>query len=169
MYATFSQKGAGTMNTVSAVLSETDVISSEEYFQRSLVLERKKTERSDRPFLLIFLDVATLLTEKSRPREILLDSLTAALGSSTREIDVKGWYRQDKLIGIICTDVGKGGSAPVVTKIKNKLNMYFDPREVKNIKMFVIPYPDYENQFKDDSPARLIKELQPERKGVFFS
>lgn len=98
-----------------------------------------------------------------------MDSLTAALGSSTREIDVKGWYRQDKLIGIICTDVGKGGSTPVVTKIKNKLNMYFDQREVKNIKMFVIPYPDYENQFKDDSPARLIKELQPERKGVFFS
>lgn len=42
MYVTFSQKGAGTMNSVSTVLSETDVISSEEYFQRSLVLEPEK-------------------------------------------------------------------------------------------------------------------------------
>lgn len=157
------------MNSTPDVLTETDVISSEEYFQRSLVLERKKTERSDRPFLLIFLDVAALLAQKSRPRENIMESLSSALSTSTREIDVKGWYRRDKLIGIICTDFGKVGSDPVITKIKNKLNVYFDQDEVKNIKMFIIHYPDYENQPDEKSPARLIKELQPERKGVFFS
>ena len=157
------------MNSNPAMETGTDLIISEDIFQRLLVLDRKKTERSDRPFILIFLDVGALLREKSRPREILLDNLAAALGSSTREIDVKGWYRQDTIIGIICTDVGKGGSAPVVTKIKNKLNVYFDQREVKNIKMYVIPYPDHENQFNDNSPARLIKELRPERKGMFYS
>jgi hypothetical protein len=153
----------------SAVLTEMDTLSSEDYFQRLLILERKRTERSGRPFFLVFLDVGALFREKSRPREILIDSLTSALNASTRDTDVKGWYRQDTLIGIICTDVSKGDSAPVVTKIKNKLNVYFDQREAKSIKMYVIPYPDYENQFNENSPARLIKELQPERKGVFFS
>jgi hypothetical protein len=157
------------MNSTSAVLTETDTLSSEEYFQRSLVLERKRTERSGRPFLLIFLDIGTLLREKGRPRESLVDNLASALGSSTRETDVKGWYRSDSLIGIICPDVGKGDSAPVVTKLKNKLKVYFSQHEVTNIKMYVIHYPDYENQFSAKSPAHLIKELQPERKGMFFS
>jgi hypothetical protein len=157
------------MNSNPVLETGTDSISSEDFFQRSLVLERKKTERSDRPFLLIFLEVGALLREKSRPRETLLESLSAVLGSSTREIDVKGWYRQDIILGIICTDVGKGDSAPLVTKIKNKLNAYFDQGEVKKIKMYVIPYPDFENQFNENSAARMIKELQPERKGMFYS
>jgi hypothetical protein len=157
------------MNSVADSLVELDTLNSEEFLQRMIILERKRTERSGRPFLLVFLDVGPLLRDSGRPQEVLLGSLSHALNSSTRDIDVKGWYRKDSLIGVLCTDVRKGDSASVVDKIKGKLKSAFSPDEAKKIKMFVLHYPDYENKFTGTSLAQVIRELQPERKGVFFS
>ena len=163
------RKGADPMNSVADSLIESNILNSEEFFQRMIILERKKTERSGRSFLLVFLDVGPLLRDSGRPQEILLDSLSHALNSSTRDIDVKGWYRKDSLIGVLCTDVRKGDSASVVDKIKGKLKSAFSPDEAKKIKMFVLHYPDLENRLAGASPAQVIRELRPERKGVFFS
>jgi hypothetical protein len=169
MYEVFSQKGAVTMDPITDALAETETIGSEDFFHRSLVLERKKTERSGRPFLLIFLEVGPLLQESTRPGETVLDTLSRALNASTRDIDVKGWYRQDSLLGIICTDVSTDDSAQVIVKIKNKLDAHLGPDEAHKIIMHTAHYPDYEIQFDMKSFPQVIKELQPERKGVFFS
>jgi hypothetical protein len=157
------------MNSQETTLLEKDTFSQELVFQRMLILERKKTERSGRPFLLVLLNIEDLLRESKRPADILKQDLAAALSESTREIDVKGWYRQDSLIGIICTEVDRGKKDAVVAKIKNKLLVFFGLAEIKLISMYLIDYPDYETRVNQNSSAHVIEELQPERKGMFYS
>jgi|WetSurMetagenome_2_1015567.scaffolds.fasta_scaffold00303_11 hypothetical protein len=150
-------------------MTKEDTLCSEEYFHRTLVLERKKTERYGRPFLLVFLDVGALLKESLKPREIVVDGLAAALNAATRDIDVKGWYRPDTLIGIICTDVTKSDGAAMAAKIKARVGADLSPDEVRKIKVYVIHYPDYEGRTNPNADSNSIRELMPERKGMFFS
>lgn len=157
------------MNSPEATISENEVFSSELVFQRMLILERKKTERSGRPFLLILLNIEDLLRKSRRLADIVKQELATALSESTREIDVKGWYRQDSLIGIICTEVDRGKKDAVVAKIKNKLLVFFGLAEIKLISMYFIEYPEYETHLNQNSAAHMIEELQPERKGMFYS
>jgi hypothetical protein len=147
----------------------TESICSEEFFHRTLVLERKRTERTGRPFLLVFLDVGELLSDRVRPAEVLTEALARALEASTRDIDVKGWYRRDAVLGIICTEVAKSAMEPVVAKIKKRLVAAFGQDGVKKIKMFLIHYPELEQGPGNASRAIPIPELRPERKGMFYS
>ena len=59
------------MNSPEATISENEVFSSELVFQRMLILERKKTERSGRPFLLILLNIEDLLRKSRRLADIV--------------------------------------------------------------------------------------------------
>jgi hypothetical protein len=157
------------MDTIKTDATQTAAICSEEFFRQTVVLERKRTERSGRAFLVIFLDVAELLKVRSRPVPVLLESLASALGASTREIDVKGWYGENSLVGIICTEVNKSNRDLVIAKIKSKLGRFFDQQEAAKIKMHLVHYPEYENSSNPNLQTRAIPELQPERKGMFYS
>jgi len=157
------------MNTVLTDPVQTGSISSEAFFCQTLVLERKKTERSGRGFLVVLLDVAELLRSETKPVPVLLDGLASALSASTREVDVKGWYRFNLVLGIICSEVTIADREKVVTKIKNKLGLFFDSRELSKISLHVINYPEYETRFSPNAQTRAIPELQPERKGMFYS
>ena len=72
-------------------------------FDRMLYLERKRTERSRRPFLLMLLNVEGL---SSSPEDSnLVKEIRTALSSSIRETDIRGWFEQGKVIGIIFTEM----------------------------------------------------------------
>ena len=64
---------------------------NEEAFQRMIAIERKRTERSRKPFLLMLLDAGN--HQASEKNGKALDSIVPALLSSTRETDVIGWYK----------------------------------------------------------------------------
>lgn len=159
----------GIMNLNETTAKESETFCSEVVFQRMLILERKKTERSGRPFLLVLFNIDELLKNSKRPKEVLVHALASALNESTREIDVKGWYRQDSLIGVICTEVNRNQRDTVVAKVKNKLLLFLDLPEMKLVSMYLIDYPEYETLIDPSSPRRVIEELQPERKGMFYS
>src|SRR5229473_4404541 len=63
---------------------------SEDAFIHMLCLERKRAERSRKPFLLLLLDSGGLL--KGSLKNKLLAKLVAGLSASMRETDVCGWY-----------------------------------------------------------------------------
>jgi len=157
------------MNATLTDDSRTETICSEEFFRRTLVLERKRTARFGRPFMLIFLDVSELLRDAVMPGEALVEPLAGALSASTRDIDVKGWYRRDAVLGIIFTEVTKASKGPVVEKIKKRLLAGFGPEEAKKIKMFFIHYPENEQGPAHEPRVIPLPELQPERKGMFYS
>jgi lipopolysaccharide/colanic/teichoic acid biosynthesis glycosyltransferase len=67
-------------------------------------LERKRTERSRKPFLLMLIDTGA---ESAAPRNIrTLYQIVALLVRATRETDVVGWYRRDLALGIMFTELG---------------------------------------------------------------
>ena len=72
-------------------------------FDRMLYLERKRTERSRRPFLLMLLNVEAL--SPSPEDSNLVREIKTALSSCIRETDIRGWYEQGKIIGIIFTEI----------------------------------------------------------------
>lgn len=75
----------------------------EEYFHRTICLERKRAERSGKPFLLMLLDMgAAFPADKS---EKVLQGVLSALALSTRDTDVAGWYKQRQTIGIMFTEI----------------------------------------------------------------
>jgi lipopolysaccharide/colanic/teichoic acid biosynthesis glycosyltransferase len=93
---------------------------SEEIFKRMLAIERKRTERSKEPFLL-------MLLEAGRPEEIgkngrVLDGVACALLSCTRETDVIGWYKDRTTVGVVYTGLPVNEKSTVLSTILNKVS-----------------------------------------------
>lgn len=72
---------------------------SEEAFRRMISLERKRSEHTQRPFVLLLMETGrTLPTEKNG--RVLLDILSA-LQTATRETDIMGWYDTNSAVGVM--------------------------------------------------------------------
>lgn len=76
---------------------------SEDDFARALTLESKRAERSRKLRLLMLLDSRSLLAGSGAAE--CLSNILAALSTSTRETDIRGWYRRSSVIGIIFTEI----------------------------------------------------------------
>lgn len=82
---------------------DTREILREQTFLTVLGLEHRRAKRAGKSFVLILLDVETLL--KHDARKGILRELALALSWSTRNTDQMGWYQTDKLLGVVCTEV----------------------------------------------------------------
>jgi lipopolysaccharide/colanic/teichoic acid biosynthesis glycosyltransferase len=98
--------GIANLDTLSAevVSIEERGILNEGAFHKMISLERKRTERSRKPFLLMLLDMGSGL--RSDKNEKALDKILSALSLSTRETDVTGWYRSNSVVGVMFTEFG---------------------------------------------------------------
>jgi lipopolysaccharide/colanic/teichoic acid biosynthesis glycosyltransferase len=94
-------------------------ILDQEFFVRMLRLERKRTERSQRPFVLMLLDSRLLL--KARGNGAQFEKVLCALTNSTRETDIKGWYEDGAVFGIIFTEIGAADGKSVTTALLNRV------------------------------------------------
>lgn len=115
-------------------------------FDRMLFLERKRAERSKRAFLLILLDIVDLLT--TRGDSGLMKDLESGLSSAIRETDVQGWYQQDKVIGIIFTElraVDEIIKEKIFLKIQDKLCRVLGFEAVQKIKVSYHIFPEAGN------------------------
>jgi hypothetical protein len=71
-------------------------------FDLMLYLERKRTERFRRPFILFLLNVEDLMPVSGE--DFFVRELETVLSSCVRETDIKGWYEHAKVAGIILTE-----------------------------------------------------------------
>lgn len=83
------------------VSAEGRTVLSEKTFRSKIAIERKRTERSSEPFLL-------MLAEVGRPEQQgedirLLDRIASVLLLSSRETDVVGWYTDRTTVGAMFT------------------------------------------------------------------
>jgi len=104
-------------HVVSASSSGLEML-SEELFMKRLGLERKRTERSGRRFVLMVLDSSRLVRGLSK--EEALGRIVAALAHSIRETDIKGWYAES-VIGIIFTEIGTACGTEVARALLSKV------------------------------------------------
>ena len=118
-------------------------ILEQEAFRGLISLERKRTERSRKPFLLMLLDVGDSWPTK-RSAETL-GKIIAALPVSTRETDVTGWYTNTSVVGVMFTEIviPKPSTIPnnIVTRISDTLrnNLTIEQFNQINISFHVFP------------------------------
>ena len=94
--------GSATHHSATPEVSELGLL-TQQLFTKMLWLERKRTERSHRGFVLMLLDPGKLLDHGSN-REKTLAKILTALAQSVRDTDITGWYKDGGILGVIFTE-----------------------------------------------------------------
>jgi hypothetical protein len=91
---------------------------NEEAFHHFLAIERKRSEASTRPFLLLLVEFDRHLGVPVPIARDVASRLFAALGAALRDTDVIGWYREQRIAGAVLTDLGNAPQTimPVITQ-----------------------------------------------------
>jgi lipopolysaccharide/colanic/teichoic acid biosynthesis glycosyltransferase len=79
-------------------------ILNEKAFERQISRERKRSERSGKPFLLMKLELENGLRSDDKGKA--WDKILSALSLSTRETDVTGWCKNNSVVGVLFTEFG---------------------------------------------------------------
>lgn len=130
---------------------------NEEVFRRMISLERKRSERTQRPFVLLLMDMGrTQRTEKNG--RILLDILSA-LQSATRETDVMGWYEANSAVGVMFTEITLENNlilSTILSRISEVLSGRLTSEQFSQIKFSFHLFPeewDPENSERQSDPT----------------
>lgn len=122
----------------------TRIAVNERVFRRSISIERKRTERSRIPFLLMLLETGEHHSQTKR--KMLLDSIMSALLSSTRESDEIGWYKDDVTIGAIFTGIMSNDKHSVInailTRVRAILQNKITPEPFSQLSISLHFFPD---------------------------
>jgi exopolysaccharide biosynthesis polyprenyl glycosylphosphotransferase len=92
---------------------------AEEQFARALSLERRRVERSRKLLLLMLLDASSVLSGPEA--RDALSSILSTLSSSTRETDMRGWYKKSSIIGIIFTEIAEPEKSLIASAVLNRI------------------------------------------------
>jgi hypothetical protein len=103
----------------------------EQYFNELLALERRKCERSKVQALLMLADLSDFHDIHERLKIAKL--MREVLSNVTRETDVKGWYSDNAVMGVLFTEMGgKEAALPstpwhIANKCLERLNSHLGP------------------------------------------
>lgn len=120
-------------------LIDSDNFFIEDYFVQLVAYERKKTERSQAPFLLMLLRLHDrfFVVEGND----FVSKLADALGAATRETDVKGWYRYPYTVGVLCSDTAKATQDAIQRKVIEAIRTRFTPEDAEKIAITFHAFP----------------------------
>jgi lipopolysaccharide/colanic/teichoic acid biosynthesis glycosyltransferase len=96
-----------------------EALVQQETFHTMLTLERRRAERSRKPFVLMLVDAHGL--PESRKAERFLRQLPSVVSSLTRETDVVGWYKENVILGVIFTEVSLEGERHITDILSSKI------------------------------------------------
>jgi hypothetical protein len=86
---------------------------NEEAFQYLLAVERKRSERSNRPFVLVLIEPESRARPMHQMDPAVGAKVLAGLARALRETDVIGWYREGRVVGAMLTHLGDSPMADV--------------------------------------------------------
>lgn len=98
---------------------ERDVL-KEDAFKRMIAIERKRTERSREPFLLMLLEAGS--AQNGAGPDKTLDGIVVAMQGSTRETDVVGWYKDGSTVGVLFTGLVLSDKNSVLSTILGRVS-----------------------------------------------
>jgi exopolysaccharide biosynthesis polyprenyl glycosylphosphotransferase len=112
----------------------------EGYFHEMLTFERKRSERSGRPFLVMTMNFSGIHKEHSK-REAIRDAIDA-IELLTRETDIKGWYRSPDVLGVIFTEMNSRETETLQTKMNQNLQAILSAEQNDMIQFCFYRFPD---------------------------
>jgi lipopolysaccharide/colanic/teichoic acid biosynthesis glycosyltransferase len=89
-------------------------------FRQMIAIERKRTERSKAPFVLMLLEADS--DEGSKKARATLDTVTKALLASSRDTDLIGWYQEGVTLGAIFTGLVVTNKRTILETFLAKIN-----------------------------------------------
>ncbi len=150
------------------------IVLNSESFQRMLALERKRSERSRKPFLLMLVDLGERLPSTSDSKAT--DGIVFALSSTTRATDVIGWYKDDFVVGILFTEVVIEDRSSIMgtmmTRISSMLSKALSPEQLNQVSISLHLFPeewDFDIRHRPSNPALYpdLSRLENRRKHSF--
>jgi exopolysaccharide biosynthesis polyprenyl glycosylphosphotransferase len=122
--------------------AQTETILSEDIFHSMLTLERRRAERSRKPFVLMLLD-ANLENGSAAG---ILNQAVDVLQAAKRETDLVGWYKENAILGIIFSEVNMDWQHPIPevlqTKIETSLVKHLGREKAARISISVHVFPE---------------------------
>jgi lipopolysaccharide/colanic/teichoic acid biosynthesis glycosyltransferase len=119
-------------------------ILQEETFHTMLTLERRRAERSRKPFVLMLLDASSFVDAKTGDR--FLSRVTSVLLKCTRETDLVGWHKKGMVLGVIFTEVSLEFEQPITeilhSKVMNALHDELSGEVSSNLVVTAHIFPD---------------------------
>lgn len=115
-------KGSRHLDEHSSVESVTSTVEAykEAAFRYFLQVEEKRFLRSNRRFLLLLLDLNDEPGSTEQIDPAIAKKLFTALKPCVRETDFVGWYRQGRVIGVVCTQLDETQGAAVLNVVAER-------------------------------------------------
>ena len=149
------------------------MIFNEDVFKRMIAIERKRTERTKEPFLLMLLELGN--NRNMGKIEKALEGVISAMRSCTRETDILGWYKDQSVAGTIFTGLTIGDKNAILSAILSKVSTALRrelPAEQFNQVSFSFHF--FPDDWDHDGPGRpsnpaLYPDLHSDRKGTLLT
>jgi lipopolysaccharide/colanic/teichoic acid biosynthesis glycosyltransferase len=120
------------------------VVLDEQSFHRMIAVERRRTERSHTPFLLVLLDTGTSAPSQRNGKD--LGKIISVLLATTRETDVAGWYKDNSVIGLMFTEIPvearNGIISTMLTRISATLSKKLSLEQFNEISISFYLFPE---------------------------
>jgi exopolysaccharide biosynthesis polyprenyl glycosylphosphotransferase len=131
-------------------------------FRRMITLERKRSERSRKPFMLLLLDMGDRLPSEKNGKT--LSKILAALSGSTRDTDVTGWYANNCVVGVMFTEIATGDSSSVpstiIARVTETLRKNLTLEQFNRVSLSFHVFPeDWDNEAQGPSNPTLYPDL----------
>ena len=150
----------------------------EDTFRRVIAIERKRTERSKAPFVLMLLEIEDQHAAKATRA---LDSGMDVLLATSRDTDMVGWYESKHTIGVLFTGLMAGDKSAILTTILSRVSktlreeLTFEQFNLVKISLHYYPddwdekgpgrpsnpalYPDISSRDKGKQPMLIVKRM----------
>ena len=157
----FARRPEGHTTVAGSGVSRLKELLQEDTFHTMLTLERRRAERSRKPFVLMLLDAHALFTK--RVPEKLLRQLINSISTSTRETDLVGWYKHGGVVGVIFTEVNLNEKTPItqllLTKIVKSLHHHLDLQLASKVVVTLHLYPENWSEGSTIADTKLYPEI----------
>jgi lipopolysaccharide/colanic/teichoic acid biosynthesis glycosyltransferase len=126
----------------------------EDYFHELLAFERKRSERSGRPFLLMKLDFTEIHDDQIRRETIA--KVVQSLSMITRETDIKGWSCHPAVLGVLFTEMNNTKTEALQKKILHSFQTVLPKEQIEALMISFHQFPDEVTSDKSNSQMRFM-------------
>ena len=124
----------------------------QDIFIRMLCTERRRSYRSGSRFILMLLDPGKLLRTSAKPK--IMANLLQAMAQSARDTDLKGWYQEGSVLGVIFTELGAGDDKTVVQSLSGKVtSALYEHLHIEHINEIRLSFHVFPEDWDDNDPG----------------
>jgi lipopolysaccharide/colanic/teichoic acid biosynthesis glycosyltransferase len=159
-----AQSGTGrkVLARISHVSPGGEGVLTETTFHALLTHERRRAERSRKPFVLMLLEIHALHASFS-------ERVSSAIAGATRETDLVGWYEEGRILAAIFAELNMEENVPVPELLRSKIETVLQDSVGKEATARIVitthVFPESWNQNESERPAdlKLYPDLSEKR------